>query len=179
LTGEQALKNPRSTDKNEKSRQTSSIKIGCKFQVAIKLSSQRSLWLVAYENDHHHEAVILPEHLAKYRHLTNDTKKLVHSLTSHSIPARNICSLVASSSVNQPTLKDINNVQANFRRDHLAGRSMMATLLDDLKNDDWMVRSKTADDGELECLFLSSPESIRLGLRFGTVFSLDCTYKTN
>ena len=178
-TKEQSIKNPRSTDKNERSRQTSSIKIGCKFQVAIKFSSRRNRWSVDSENSHNHELIPIPEHLAKYRHLSNDAKKLVNSLTSASVPTRHIRTIVASSSINQPTLKDISNASAAFRRQHIAGRSMMATLLEDLKNDDWMVRTKTSPAGELESLFLSSAESIRLGLRFATVFGLDCTYKTN
>ena len=89
-TKEQAIKNPRSTDKNERSRQTSSIKIGCKFQVAIKFFSRRNRWSVDSENSHNHELIPIPEHLAKYRHLSNDAKKLVNSLTSASVPTRHI-----------------------------------------------------------------------------------------
>lgn len=94
----------------------------------------------------------------------NNTYKFVNHITSSSVPTCHVFSIFASSSVNQPTLKDISNATTAFRVKNLAGGTMIETLLGDLKTDNWMVRSKASHAGHLENLFLLIPEFIFLVL---------------
>ena len=66
-----------------------------------------------------------------------------------------------------------------MRNQSLNGRTPIAALLEELKEDHFISSIQCSNDNNLTHLFFANTKSIKLTRRFPSVLFLDCTYKTN
>ena len=61
----------------------------------------------------------------------------------------------------------------------LAGRTPLQTLLDDMRNSNYMYLSDSDSKGRITALFFAHNASIQLAQHYHHVILMDCTYKMN
>ena len=166
-------------------RQTSSRQINCPYRLYGSICHKQNppKWYLEVRNCmHNHPPSMHASAHPAHRKVPDQIKHLVTAMISAGVPARNILtSLNQEDPSNLVRNQDLYNLKKKLKREQLGGKSVLEYVLGSMANstEDWLHKTMTGANGNLEGLFFAHPSSIKLARRFNTVCQLDCTYKTN
>jgi len=128
---------------------------------------------------HNYEASFGPVAHPIHRRLPTEVKEQVRGLTASGTAARIVVSTMRMESQQTIIAKDVYNIRAKIRKENLAGKTPIESLIAILKESDYVFNYRTDNIGRITHLFFAHPKSIELFNRYPHVLLLDCTYKTN
>lgn len=169
-------------DGSGSSRNTSTKKTDCPFQLVGKYSSEDRYWTIRVVCDqHNHPPTSHLEGHAYARRLSDADFRLVEDLTWKSVPPREILStLKDQDETNLSTLPTIYEAQKKIRNDEKAGKTPMQVLMSLLHINRYVYQTDTHPiTNELQALFFVHPTSYEIWRAFPHVLIIDATYKTN
>ena len=129
--------------------------------------------------EHNHEASFGPVAHPIHRRLPTEVKDQVRGLTASGTAARIVVSTMRMESQQTIIAKDVYNIRAKIRKENLAGKTPIESLIAILKESDYVFNYRTDNICRITHLFFAHPKSIELFNRYPHVLLLDCTYKTN
>jgi len=115
-----------------------------------------------------------------HRKMTNDVKKHVRTLFAAGVTPAQILTLIRSEPSGEHIIaRDVYNLKRQHRIEQLDGRTPMEALLSSLIKLDVPNTHCVDVSGCLTRLAFTSTKAVQLIRCFGTVLTMDCTYKTN
>jgi histone-lysine N-methyltransferase SETD2 len=112
--------------------------------------------------------------------MTNDVKERVRTLSVAGVAPAQILTLIRSKpSCEHVIARDVYNLKRQHRIEQHNGRTPMEALLSSLIKLDVPNTHCVDASGRLTRLAFTSTKAVQLTRRFGTVLTMDCTYKMN
>jgi len=130
--------------------------------------------------EHNHPPLTHEAAHPSHRKMTNDVKERVRTLSTVGVTPAQILTLIRSEPLGEDVIaRDIYNLKRRHRIEQLDGRTPMEALLSSLIKLDVPNTHSVDASGRLTRLTFTSTKAVQLARRFGTVLTMDCTYKTN
>jgi hypothetical protein len=115
-----------------------------------------------------------------HRKMTNDVKERVCTLSAAGVAPAQILMLIGSEPSGEHVIaRDIYNLKRQHKIEQLDGRTPMEALFSSLIKLDVPNTHCVDANGRLTRLAFTSTKAVQFTRRFGTVLTMDCTYKTN
>lgn len=166
----------------ERQREGSSKKCGCKYQLNLKRDIN-GYWIYSSGSNpipHNHPPFESPLEHPSLLKLDEEAMKTVEFMATISATASETLQLLKLYFKGKEFDEDvIYNARKAIRKERLAGRAPVQALLDNLKDLSFYFQLQTNVNNEIIHLFFAHPDSIYLSRRFHNVFLMDATYKTN
>ncbi|KAG5565701.1 hypothetical protein RHGRI_001574 [Rhododendron griersonianum] len=161
-------------------RKTATRLINCPFEIRCK-RREDGFWEVEEKNSsHNHEPSSDMSGHPSCRRLSQEEITTIEDLTKSGVPPRQILSSLRQRNPKlQAISRTIYNTKVKLRKEHLAGRSVIQTLFEEVCQGDFIFDVAYDQDGHLTHLFFAHPSSITMTKSYSNVFVMDCTYKTN
>jgi hypothetical protein len=159
-------------------RETHTRQTGCEFEIVY--SSVKGVWAVRkISASHNHElGGNLAGHVVKCR-LSELEKAKVRTFGGQGLAPKDILCILRKEFANiHSTAKEIYNELVVARTEELKGRRPIKALVELISYSDYFSKVRLVE-GVVDCVFFMHQSSINMCQTFGTVFLLDCTYKTN
>jgi hypothetical protein len=166
---------------NSRSRETKSRMSGCPFELVAILRKVDSLWeVIKISEEHNHPASMDLIGHPSARRLKPEEKEIVRQLAESGVGPSQTMNVLRQEYANKFSSKrEIYNELSLARKELLGDRLPVQKLLEILNDMEYKYSTLIDNNGSLSCLFFSHLKSLELCKRFGTVFIMDCTYKTN
>ncbi len=130
--------------------------------------------------EHNHPPLTREAAHPSHRKMTNNVKERVRTLFVAGVAPAQILTLIRSEPSGEHIIAhDIYNLKRQHRIEQLDGRMPMESLLSSLIKLDVPNTHCVDASGRLTRLAFTSTKAVQLTCRFGTVLTMDCTYKTN
>jgi hypothetical protein len=162
-------------------RRTGSRLIGCPFEVIGEFIKDRGIWkIVCAKEEHSHSPSENGHGHSIARRLPKDQKARVRELAENGIRVADILNVLRSEFNNTIcSAQEVHNELAAARIDELSGRTPIQVLYEKLLQEDFECSLSVNANGSIERLFFVHQVCIDMCRRWGYVFIMDCTYKTN
>ncbi|KAH8959681.1 hypothetical protein BDL97_06G089500 [Sphagnum fallax] len=165
------------------------LKAACRQHVAAHLYSVTTKWsdykmgvllLHCGKFEHNHLPLTHEAAHPSHRKMTNDVKERVRTLSAIGVAPAQILTLIRSEPSGEHVIaRDVYNLKRQHKIEQLDGRTPMEALLSSLIKLDVPNTHCIDASGRLTRLAFTSTKAVQLTRRFGTVLTMDCTYKTN
>ncbi len=130
--------------------------------------------------EHNHLSLTREATHPSHRKMTNDVKEHIRTLSVASVAPAQILTLIRSEPSSEHVIaRDVYNLKRQHRIEQLDGRMPMESLLSSLIKLDVPNTHCVDANGRLTRLAFTSTKAVQLTRCFGTVLTMDCTYKTN
>lgn len=178
-------KNCRKLDHTTRVRKTSSHKSGCKVSVLyVTDDKEQGPWSIQHPRQpaSHNHLPTKAEALPNYRR-SKRTAELVSVVKAHlsaGIPTRQSLAVLCTEFPDSfQTCRDLYNIKREHRRIIQQSVGIVEAAIHRLQAENFYTEYGINEQRELDFLFLSHPDSIKMLRQFNDVILLDCTYKTN
>jgi hypothetical protein len=161
-------------------RLSSSVLTRCPFLLQGR-RNQVGSWTLRVKCGEHNHPLLTREaaHLSHHK-MTNDVKERVHTLSAAGVAPAQILTLIRSQPSGEHVIaRNVYNLKRQHKIEQLDGRTPMEALLSSLIKLDVPNTHCVDASGCLTRLAFTSTKDVQLTRRFGTVLTMDCTYKTN
>jgi histone-lysine N-methyltransferase SETD2 len=155
-------------------RPSSSILTGCPFLLQGRRNRIRSWTLRVKCGEHNHPSLTHEATHPSHRKMTNNIKEHVRTLS-----VVGVAPIRSEPSSEHIITCDVYNLKRQHRIEQLDGRMPMEALLSSLIKLDVPNTHCVDASGRLTRLTFTNTKAIQLTCRFGTVLTMDCTYKMN
>jgi hypothetical protein len=161
-------------------RPLSSILTGYPFLLQGRRNRIGSWTLRVKCGEHNHPPLTCEAAHPSHRKMTNDVKERVGTLSAAGVAHVQILTFIRSEPSGEHVIaRDVYNLKRQHKIEQLDGRMPMEALLSSLIKLDVPNTHCVDASGRLTRLAFTSTKAVQLIRRFGTVLTMDCTYKTN
>ncbi|MBW0572728.1 hypothetical protein O181_112443 [Austropuccinia psidii MF-1] len=169
------------TNKNS-SKTVNSRNFDCLFRLyGRKYVKKTTLTLKVENTEHSHDAnenIMANPAFRKFNE--QETSQIAQMSESLLLPGKIQAQLCSQSESDRPViLQDIYNQVNKINIEKLQGRRLIDSLLDTLKEENFVLSSARDAKGHITSLFFTHPLAIKLLHEFPHVILMDCTYKSN
>ncbi|MBW0591675.1 hypothetical protein O181_131390 [Austropuccinia psidii MF-1] len=164
------------------SKTVTSRKIDCPFRLYSRKYAKSTTWTLKVKKpEHSHDATENIMAHPAFRKLNEQETSQIAQMSESLLMPRNIqAQLCSQREYERPViLQDIYNQVNKINKDKLQGRRLIDTLIDTLKQENFVWSSARDSEGHITSLFVTHPLAIKLLHGFPHVILIDCTYKTN
>ena len=168
---------PLGLTKESRRRKSHTRLTGCLFEIVCTV--QKGVWAVRkmVETHNHPLSTNFAGHSVA-RRPTADEKLRIQELGEQGIAPKSILSALRSEFQNETiTSLEIYNELTAARLDFLKGRKPIEALIEIVSGEAYFSNVRMTGL-EVECIFFMHEHSVTLCKKYGTVFLMDCTYKT-
>ncbi|KAJ9542899.1 hypothetical protein OSB04_029405, partial [Centaurea solstitialis] len=160
---------------------TSTKKINCPFELEGKRSAMEDSWTLRVICEmHNHEPALHLEGHPYARRLTDNEARLVEDLSRKNVKPRDILSILKQDPNNVSTSSMVYNARSKFRMLERAGKTQMQVVMSFFHEKSYVYESRVNHStDELENLFFAHPKSLEFWHAFPHVVLMDATYQTN
>ncbi|MBW0484593.1 hypothetical protein O181_024308 [Austropuccinia psidii MF-1] len=164
------------------SKTVTSRKLDCPFRLYARKYAKSTTWTLKVKNpENSHDAtenIMAHPSFRKFNEL--ETSQIAQMSESLLLPRQIQAQLCSQRESDRPAiLQDIYNQVKKIKKDKLKGRRPIDSLIDTLKQENFVWSSARDLEGHINTLFFTHPLAIKLLHGFPHVILMDCTYKTN
>ncbi|MBW0572672.1 hypothetical protein O181_112387 [Austropuccinia psidii MF-1] len=164
------------------SKTVTSRKLDYPFRFYSRKYAKSTNWTLEIKNhENSHDATEnIMAHPAFMKFNEQETSQTAQSFESLLMPRQIQAHLCSKRESDRPViLQDIYNQVEKIKKDKLQGRRAIDSLIDTLKEENFVWSSARDAEGYITSFFFTHPLSIKLLHGFHNVILMDCTYKTN
>ncbi|MBW0521282.1 hypothetical protein O181_060997 [Austropuccinia psidii MF-1] len=164
------------------SKTVTSGKLDCLFRLYARKYAKSTTWTLQVKNpEHSHDDTENIMAHPAFREFTEQETSQISQMSESLLILRQIqAQLCSQRESDRPLIfKDIYNQVNKIKKDKLQGRRPIDTLIDTLKQENFVWSSARDSEGHITSLFFTHPLDIKLLHGFPHVILMDCTYKTN
>ncbi|MBW0585319.1 hypothetical protein O181_125034 [Austropuccinia psidii MF-1] len=164
------------------SKTVTSRKLDCPFKIYARKYAKTTTWTLKVKNpEHSHDAIEnIMAHPAFRKLNEQETSKIAQMSESLLMPRPIQAQLCSQRESDSPViLQEIYNQVKKIKKDKLQGRRPIDSLIETLKEENFVWSSARDSEGHNTSFFFTHPLSIKLLHGFPHVILMDCTYKTN
>ncbi|MBW0577556.1 hypothetical protein O181_117271, partial [Austropuccinia psidii MF-1] len=164
------------------SKTVTSRRLYCPFRLYARKYSKSTTWTLKVKNPEHSHDVTknIMAHPAFRKFNGQETSQIAQMSESLLMPRQIQAQLCIQRESDRPViLQDIYNQVKKIKEDKLQGRSPIDSLIDTLKEENFVWSSARNTEGHITSLFFTHPLAIKLLHGFPHVILMNCTYKNN
>ncbi|MBW0584249.1 hypothetical protein O181_123964 [Austropuccinia psidii MF-1] len=168
--------------KKRTSKTVTSRKLDFPFRLYSKKFSKKTTWTLKVKNPQHsHDATEnIMAHPALRKFNEKETSQIAQISESLLLPRQIQAQLCNQRESDRPViLQDIYNQLNKINKDKLQGRRPIVSLIETLKEENFVWASERDSEGHITSLFFTHPLSIKLLHGFPHVILMNCTCKIN
>ncbi|MBW0498651.1 hypothetical protein O181_038366 [Austropuccinia psidii MF-1] len=164
------------------SKKVTSRKIDCTFRLYAIKYAKKTTWTLKVKNpEYRHDSTEnIMAHPAFRKFNEQETSQISPIYESLLLQRQILAQLCSQRESDMPViLQDIYNQVKKIKKDKLQGRRPIDSLLDTIKEENFVWASERDSEGHITSLFFTHPLTIKLLHGFHHVILMDCTYTTN
>ncbi|MBW0507956.1 hypothetical protein O181_047671 [Austropuccinia psidii MF-1] len=164
------------------SKTVTSRKLDCPFRLYARKYAKSTTWTLKVKNcEHGHDATEnIMAHPDFQKFNEQETSQISQMSESLLMPRQIQAQLYSQRESDRPViLKDIYNQVKKIKKDKLQGRRPIDTLIETLKEENFVCSAARDAEGHITSLFFTHPLTIKLLHGFPHVILIDCIYKNN